>query len=144
MGKMNLHSLRWGNWWFNDQTLKIGEDMLGRSRSQLLFFPEQYKVGKICSPMNESLLWHPPQLGVEVEQKETPHFIYSASHYKGRKIFWLWLSKVSAWLKWSPRSYKLCWRNLGTTLRGSLVLFQANNFQIIALTFLPLSKGQQR
>jgi len=37
--------------------------------------------------MNESLLWHPPQLGVEVEKKETPHFIYSENHYKGRKIF---------------------------------------------------------
>lgn len=35
-------------------------------------------------------------------------------------------------------------RNLGTTLRRSPVLFQANNFQTIALTFLPLSKGQQR
>lgn len=65
--------------------------------------------GKTCSTMNERLHWHPPQLGVEVEQKETPHFIDLESHYKGRKIFWLWLSKVSPQLKWSPRNLKLCW-----------------------------------
>lgn len=45
--------------------------MLGLSQSQLLFF----SVGKICSPMNESLLWHPPQQGRRWNKRKL-HILY--------------------------------------------------------------------